>query len=104
MDMEYLDRPAFYDSDIDGSERSVEEIEGPFMDKFVIAHNNKNKSRFDSIVLFCVAYSCITSLYNSAFTPLPAISYGIFVFDWVVEAFFYADLLMGFFQAYFDRE
>ena len=66
----------------------------------IISSDNPFKSKFDVFLLFLVAYSCIISLYNSAFTPSThpfAITW-----DWIVEGFFYTDLILSFFHAYVD--
>lgn len=70
------------------------------MDKLVIGVDNPIKSKLDIFILLLVAYSCIISLYNSAFTP--STNPVILVWDWVVEFFFYLDLILSFFQAYYD--
>lgn len=49
-------------------------------------------------MLICVAYSCITSCYYVAFSePSSKVHINI---DWVIEGFFYADLLLSFIHAY----
>lgn len=102
----FMDRdtpPAFYDSDIDGQDDDANGgLTKSFMDYFIIAADNPYKSKFDVFVLLLVGYSCITSLYNAAFTPLN--HPGIVVWDWMVEAFFYTDLVLSFFHAYVDEE
>ena len=39
-----------------------------FMDQFIIDCDNSYKGYFDAFILAIVGYSCIMSLYNSAFT------------------------------------
>ena len=95
--------PAFYDSDIDGNDEDTGGMNGKsVMDYFILAADNPYKSKFDVFVLVLVGYSCITSLYNAAFTPLA--QPGIVVWDWMVEGFFYTDLVLSFFHAYIDEE
>ena len=53
-------------------------------------------------MLLFVAYSCITSMYNTAFTPPN--NQIIYVFDWVVEGVFYVDIILSFFQSYRDED
>lgn len=63
--------PAFYDSEIDGeTSEEILEPDRPFMDYFVICNDNPIKSKLDAWIMLLVTYSCITTLYNSAFTPL----------------------------------
>lgn len=101
----FMDRdtpPAFYDSDIDGNDEDEAGENKSVFDYFIIAVDNPIKSKFDVFVLVLVGYSCITSLYNAAFTPLE--NRGIIIWDWMVEAFFYTDLVLSFFHAYIDEE
>jgi hypothetical protein len=75
------------------------------MDRFVIAHDNKFKSRFDAWIMFVVLYSCLISLYNAAFEPLSVRYYPQMYFvDWVVEGFFYLDLILAFLHGYWDED
>ena len=66
----------------------------------MIKYDNPIKSYFDAFVLLLVGYSCITSLYNTVFTP--PTSYAMVTWNWIVEGFFYADLILSFFHAYLD--
>lgn len=72
------------------------------MERMIISCDNPVKSYFDVFILLLVGYSCIMSLFNSAFTasenPL------IKVWDWIVEGFFYTDLILNFFHAYRDPD
>ena len=54
------------------------------------------------IVLLLVGYSCITSMYIAAFQS-PKSKF-MRVLNWIVEAFFYTDLVLSFFHAYYDTE
>lgn len=72
--------------------------EQPFMNRFVIDVDNSIKSYFDVIILLLVGYSCVTSLYNVAFTQ-PTSTF-IVAWDQAVEVMFYSDLVLNFFQAY----
>lgn len=76
--------------------------EKSFLSKIIIGCDNTYKSYFDALILFLVGYSCIMSLYNSAFTASDNTI--LFVWDWIVEAFFYTDLVLNFFHAYRDPE
>ena len=80
------------------------EVEVPFMDRLVIPHDSMFKSRLDAWIMVLVLYSCITSLYNSAFTPLSVKYFSFYVLDWAVEFFFYLDVILTFFHAYHDEE
>ena len=66
----------------------------------IISPDNTVKQKFDVFILLLVGYSVITSLYNSAFSPV--LSFNIRVWDWIVEVFFYVDFILNFFQAYRD--
>ena len=68
----------------------------------MIDYNNPIKSYFDAFILLLVGYSCITSLYNSAFTP--PTSFAMVTWNWIVEGFFYFDLIFSFFHAYHDPD
>ena len=98
--------PAFLDSDIDNMSTEVlSEKPRPFMDQFIIAHDNKIKSKFDAWVMLLVTYSCIISLYNSAFEPLSQRYYPeMLIIDWTIEIFFYLDLITAFLHGYYDEE
>lgn len=74
-----------------------------FLDHFVIAHDNPIKSKLDAWVMILVAYSCITSLYNSSFTPLSQTFKAVAIWDLIVEVFFYIDLIGSFFHSYYDE-
>lgn len=65
------------------------------MNRFVISCDNPAKSYFDVFVLVLVGYSCVTSLYNVAFTQPD--SQAIIIWDWLVEGMFYLDLVLSFF-------
>ena len=95
--MECCDRHA----QISGSDT---EVEVPFMDRLVIPHDSMFKSRLDGFIMVLVLYSCITSLYNSAFTPLSVKYFSFYVLDWAVEFFFYLDVILTFFHAYHDED
>lgn len=91
------------ESDSEEKERRMKVVEGEnFMDKLVINLDNPIKSKWDVLVLLFVAYSCITSMYNTAFTPPD--NKIINIFDWVVEGVFYIDIILSFFQAYRDED
>lgn len=68
----------------------------------IISCDNPVKSYFDVFILLLVGYSCIMSLYNSAFTA--STNSLIKIWDWVVEGFFYTDLILNFFHAYRDPD
>ena len=53
-------------------------------------------------MLFLVGYSCFTSIYYVAFSPPSEIAQKIV--DWIVEVFFYLDIIFYFFQEYKDPE
>ena len=72
------------------------------MDRFVIELDHPIKSKWDVFILFLVAYSCITSMYSSAFDPKK--SQAFIIWDWFVEGFFYIDFILSFFQAYRDTD
>lgn len=74
------------------------------MDKFVIKPENHYKSTFDITILLLVFYSCVTSVYSSAFSPLSLTSDAIYIWDLIVEGFFYIDLILNFFHGYHDLE
>ena len=67
----------------------------------MIGVNNPVKQIFDTIVLLIVGYSCIMSLYNSAFEPIAGLGPGkskvLYWWDMIVELIFYTDLMLSFF-------
>ena len=77
-------------------------VEEAFLKKIIIASDNPYKSKFDALILLLVAYSCIMSLYNSAFTA-PTNKFAK-TWDWIVEGMFYTDLILNFFHSYRDPE
>ena len=54
------------------------------------------------MILTLVGYSCIMSLYNSAFVASQ--NKYVKIWDWTVEVFFYTDLLLNFLHSYRDPE
>ena len=73
-----------------------------FIDKLFWSSNSKWKAMFDIFMLFLVAYSWFTSVFYVAFSS-PTNLYQI-IFDWIVEVFFWVDLILNFFQEYKDPE
>lgn len=77
-------------------EEQVEQSgETNFFDQFIISRESEWKSVFDIWVLVLVGYSCIASLYYVAFSS-PTKKAHIY-WEWVVEIFFYSDLILNFF-------
>ena len=72
------------------------------MDRMIISPDNPYKSKFDVFLLILVVYSCISALYNSAFTPPKNIL--SVTWDWIVEGFFYLYLILSFFHSYIDPQ
>ena len=63
-------------------------------EKIIISADSKWKAIFDVFILLLVGYSCVTSMFYAAFTPTD--NNLLIIFDLVVEAFFWSDLLMNF--------
>ena len=85
------------------SQESEEEIVAekiPLKERIIIRHDAGWKSVFDVVILLLVGYSCITSLYYVAF--ISPVNFFHVLFDWIVEAAFYTDLLMNFITEYVD--
>ena len=57
---------------------------------------------FDIIILMLVGYSSVTSMYYVAFTTPSQVWHK--ALDWIVETFFYVDIVLNFFQEYRDSE
>ena len=74
---------------------SIEDIDQGFFDCLVIRVDNPVKQYFDVIVLLLVGYSCIMTMYAAAFIQ-PTLK-SILVLNWIVEGFFYTDLVLSFF-------
>ena len=71
------------------------------MDRLIIPTDSSFKNAFDAIVLLLVGYSCLTSLYAVAFSPVTG---GLKQFDYAVDIIFGVDLVISFFKAYEDEE
>lgn len=84
--------------DSEQSERPTEKL--PFKERIIIRADASWKSVFDVFILFLVGYSCITSLFYVAFDGPSHILHR--AFDWIVEVFFYLDLLLNFITEYID--
>ena len=68
----------------------------------MISADSKWKSFFDIWILFLVGYSCFSSLYYVAFvTPTNPVHKS---WDFIVEIFFYADIILNFFSEYKDPD
>ena len=61
----------------------------------IISADNKYKQIFDALVLVLVGYSCISTIYTVAFEE-ESENLGLIIFNWVVEAFFYIDIILNF--------
>jgi len=70
--------------------------------RLIIPFNSKWKKIFDFILLLCVGYSCFSTVYYAAFGDPTLI--GLVIFDYMVELFFVASLILSFFHAYKDPE
>lgn len=55
---------------------------------------------FDVVILLLVGYSCISSLYYVAFISPQNLIH--IIFDWIVEAAFYTDLVLNFITEFID--
>lgn len=88
--------------DLDENKDKANQQRKSLSDRLIINENSRWKTIFDIMMLFLVAYSCFTSVFYVAFDSpknTPQIT-----FDWMVEGFFFTDLIFNFFQEYKDPE
>ena len=69
------------------------------MDSIIINVDNPIKGKFDVLILFLVAYTCIMAMYNTAFKNDDEAN-GSSLFLLLIEIFFVMDFFLNFFTAY----
>ena len=77
------------------------EPEKSLLEKMIIRKESTWKSIFDIFILFCVGYSCITAIYNVAFSP--KLNNFFQAANIMIELFFWIDIVLNFFHAYYDN-
>lgn len=70
----------------------------PWLERIIIAQNNKQKAIFDIFILLAVGYSCFTNVFYVSFHQTTN-KYRI-VFDNVIDCCFGLDILLNFLQSY----
>jgi len=70
-------------------------------DRLIISSRNRGKAIFDIMILILVIYSCLTTMYYVVTESYPT-SAGRLALEWIIEAFFLADLVFNFFLEYRD--
>lgn len=71
-------------------------------DRLIISETSRWKAIFDIIMTLAVAYSCVTTVYFVAIHKPTETA--IIVFDYVIEGFFWLDLIFNFLLEYRDPD